>query len=449
MQDSFERSVRRFLVIVVCIVSKISKKFQVHVLLVSIFIISRSVCAETLMDAFTKAYTHNIKLNSERASVRISSDDVAIARSGLLPHIEGFGSYERNKSITGLYSNAGSIGIRLNQRLFDGFTTQNMFYSSRVKLQAQHEYLRNAEQNMFLDTVTAYANVYQARRIADLRKENLAALEEQVRSNKAKLDIGERGRIDFSQAQAARSLAISELSLAYADVKSAEAIYRQVVGSYPQELHHPPMAKDLPENLDVAYQISVIMHPAILYAKHLVDASFYNVKAKEGTLLPKIDFSAAVSYNQIYSGLKESGVSKSIGLAISVPIFEGGRTSAQIRQSKELFEQAHLQLDLARSNIRQALTSAWFQLEGARASVIAYRESVRAAEIALKGRIQENEVGRATTLDVLNSRTQLINAQIALTAAERNAVIASYGVQSSIGKLTANYLGLKTIKYVQ
>ncbi|SSZ39038.1 Outer membrane efflux protein BepC precursor [Bartonella grahamii] len=414
-------------------------------LVLSIFL-ADTVYAETLMDAFSKAYKHNAKLNSERAAVRISSDDVVIARSALLPQVEGVGNYGRNKSFTGSYVTSGSIGVRLNQRLFDGFITQNIFSSAQVKLQAQREYLRNIEQNTFLETVTAYANVYHARRVADLRRENLAALEEQVRSNKAKFDVGEGGHVDLAQAQAARSVAVSELSLARADVKAAEAVYRQVIGSDPEKLKRPPVAEDFPVNLDMAYQMSVVMHPAILYAKYLVDASVYNVKAKEGALLPKVDFSATASYNRIYSGAGEDGVSKSIGLSVSVPIFEGGRTSAQIRQSREQLGQAQLQLDLAHSNTRQVLTSAWFQLEGARSSVIAYRESVRAAEFALKGRVQENRVGQATTLDVLNSRTQLINAQIALAMAERNAVVASYSVQSSIGRLTANYLGLKTIK---
>ncbi|MCZ2158257.1 TolC family outer membrane protein [Bartonella sp. 220] len=435
--------------VIVCSVFKINKKIQASLLLVLSVFLSGAVCAETLMDAFAKAYIHNAKLKSERAAVRISRDDVVIARSGLLPQIEGVGSYGRSKPMVGPYTTSGSIGIRLNQRLFDGFVTQNMFSSAQVKLQAQHEYFRNAEQNTFLDAVTAYANVYQARRIADLRRENLAALEEQVRSNKAKFDVGEGGRVDLAQAQAARSVAVSELSLARAEVKSAEAAYRQVIGFEPEKLQRPPVAKNLPMNLDAAYQLSVLMHPAILYAKYLVDAGLYNVKAKEGALLPKVDFSATASYNRVYSGAGEDGVSKSIGLSVSVPIFEGGRTSAQIRQSKEQLGQARLHLDLAQSSTRQALTSAWFQLEGARASVIAYRESVRAAEIALKGRVQENRVGQATTLDVLNSRTQLINAQIALATAERNAVVASYSVQSFIGKLTANYLGLKMVKHIR
>nr|WP_026088120.1 TolC family outer membrane protein [Bartonella rattaustraliani] len=431
------------------IVFKVNRRFQVCLLLALSASFSQPVCAETLMGAFSKAYIYNAKLNSERAAVRISTDDVVIARSGLLPQIEGVGSYGRSKSVAGPYTTSGSLGIKLSQRLFDGFITQNTFFSAQVKLRAQREYLRNAEQNTFLDAVTAYANLYQARRIADLRRENLAALEEQVRSNKARFDVGEGGRIDLAQAQAARALAVSELGLARADVKSAEAVYRQVIGFDPEKLQRPLAAGNLPVTLDTAYQMSVVMHPAILYAKYLVDASLYNVKAKEGALLPKVDFSATASYNRVYSGIGEDGVSKSIGLSVSIPIFEGGRTSAQIRQSREQLGQARLQLDLAHSNIRQALTSAWFQLEGAGSAVVAYRESVRAAEIALKGRIQENRVGQATTLDVLNSRTQLINAQIALAMAERNAVLASYNVQSSIGKLTADYLGLKTVKYTR
>lgn len=136
--------------------------------------------------------------------------------------------------------------------------------------------------------------------------------------------MGEGGRVDLAQAQAARSVAVSELSLARADVKAAEAMYRQVIGSDPEKLKRPPVATNLPANLDTAYQMSVVMHPAILYAQYLVDASGYNVKAKEGALLPKVDFSATASYNRIYSGAGQDGVSKSIGLSLSVPIFEGG-----------------------------------------------------------------------------------------------------------------------------
>ncbi|ABM45066.1 type I secretion outer membrane protein, TolC family [Bartonella bacilliformis KC583] len=397
---------------------KISKKFQVCLLLTLGTFVSGSAYADTLENALAKAYVYNAKLNYERAATRIANDDVTIARAGFLPQIDGIGNYNRNNA-TGSYKNSGSIELRINQRLFD-FVTQNVFLSAQVKMQAQRESFRNAEQNLFLDVIKAYANVYQTRRIAELRRENL-----------------------FAQAQAARSFAVSEYSLARSEAKSAEAIYQQVVGDYPAKLESPSGAKELPESLDIGYQIAVVTHPAILYAKYLVDASSYNVKAKEGAMFPKLDLSASMSYNRAYGIPGGDSVSQSVGLSLSVPIFEGGRTSAQVRQSREQFEQARLQFDLAQSDVKQALASAWFQLEGTRASVVAYRESVRAAEIALKGRMQENRLGQATTLDVLKSRTELINAQISLVTAERNAIIASYTVQSSIGRLTASYLGLK------
>ncbi|ALE03661.1 TolC family outer membrane protein [Bartonella ancashensis] len=428
---------------------KISKKFQIYPFFVLGILVSSSVYADTLEDALAKAYVHNIKLNNERVAMRISSDDVAIARAGFFPQIDGFGSYNRGNNVGGSYSNSGSIGIRVNQRLFDGFVTQNLFLSAQIKLKAQREYLRNAEQNLFLDVVTAYTNVYQARRVAELRKENLASLEELVNSTKAKLDVGEAAGVDFAQAQAAYAVAVSEFSLARSEVKSAEAVYQQVVGTEAADLEPPSGAKELPKSLDVGYRDSIATHPTVLYAKYLADASLYSVKAQEGALLPKIDFSATTSYNRTYTSPELDHTSHSVGISLNVPIFEGGRTSAQIRQSKARFEQASLQLELAKSNIKQAITSAWFQLESARASAEAYRKSVHAAEIAFKGRIQENYVGQATLLDVLNSRTHLIGAQISLANAEKNVVIAGYNLQSFVGKLTASYLGLENTQPAQ
>ena len=429
-------------------VVKTKKALMSALLLSGAVFASIPVHAETLMGALAKAYTNNGNINSERANSRILDEDIAIAKSNFRPQIEGFGTYARGRSAaTTYYTTTGSLGVQLSQKVFDGFVTKNTVASAEVKAQAQREYLRNTEQNMLVNAATAYADVYQYRRIAELRRQNLAALEEQVRADKAKLDVGEGTRTDLAQSEAARSVAVSELSLARADVKSAEAVYRQVIGSDPDKLDRPPVSKELPATPDAGYKIGAASHPAILYSKYLIDASSYNVKAKEGALLPQVDLSASTSYNQIYNGPGDGGRSSSVGVSVNVPIYQGGRTSAQIRQSKEQLGKARIELDLAQDSVRENMSSSWSQLQGAKASVVAYRDSVRAAEIALDGRIQENRVGQATTLDVLNSRTQLINAQISLVTAERNVVVASYNVQSAIGKMTADRLGLKVVKY--
>jgi len=409
---------------------------------------SFSASAETLMGALSKAYTNNATLNSSRAGVRITDEDIAIAKSSLRPTIQGVGAYSRGRNAnTTYYSTVGSLSIQLNQNIFDGFQTKNNVASAEAKAAAQREALRNDEQNQLNNAAGAYANVYAARKIAALRKQNLAALQEQVRSDRAKLDVGEGTRTDLAQSEAARSRAQSELSQALADVKSAEAVYRQVVGVDPDKLEPPQLATGLPTAIEQGYVIAESQHPAILSAKFAVDASSFNVKAKEGALLPQVDLSASTSYNEVYNGPGTSGRSNSVGVQLTVPIYQGGRTSAQVRQSKEQLGQARIQVDLYKNNVREALTSAWANLDGLKAAEKAYRDSVSAARIALNGRIEENRVGQATTLDVLNSRSQLIDMQVSLIAAERDLVIASYNVKSALGQMTADKLGLKVVRY--
>lgn len=417
-------------------------------LVASVCTLSLDASAETLMGALSKAYSNNATLNSSRAGVRITDEDIAIAKSSFRPTIQGVGSYARGRSAaTTYYSTVGSLGIQLSQNIFDGFQTKNNVSSAEARAEAQREALRNEEQNQLNNAAGAYANLYAARRIAALRQENLAALEEQVRSDRAKLEVGEGTRTDLAQSEASRSRAKSELSQAIADVKSAEAVYRQVIGADPDQLEAPTIAKGLPEDIEQGLTIARAQHPAILSAKFAMDASAYSVKAKEGALLPQVGLTASTSYNEVYDGPGNNGRSNSIGVQLTVPIYQGGRNSAQIRQSKEQLGQARINVDLYEQNVREALASAWANLEGLKDAVKAYKDSVDAAQIALDGRVQENRVGQATTLDVLESRSQLITMQVSLITAQRDLVIASYNVKAATGQMTADKLGLKVAIY--
>lgn len=402
--------------------------------------------AENLIGALSKAY-NNSQLNSDRAWVRIVDEDVAIARSGLRPSVSVFASYTRGNDF-GVpyylkYLTVGAVGIQLDQVIFDGFATQYNISAAELQALAQREYLRNSEQNQLYNGVVAYANVYMMRRIAALRQENLAALDEQVRSDRAKLEVGELTRTDLAQSQAQRAQAVSQLHMALADVKSAEAVYRQFIGvEADKKLASPQGAIGLPRNIQQGFEIAQVEHPAISSARYAVDAASYKVKADEGALLPQVNLTLATSYNEVYNGPATSGRSNSIGLSLSVPFCEGGSLSAQVRRSKEQLGQAQIQVDVYVDQVRQELVAAWSQLEAARASVAAYRDSVAANIIALNGLIEENKVGQATTLDVLNTRATLIYSKVSLVSAERDALVASYGLMVATGRMNARQLKL-------
>src|SRR5690606_40802028 len=141
----------------------------------------------------------------------------------------------------------------------------------------------------------------------------------------------------------------------------------------------------------------------------------------EGALLPGVTASAGISRN--YSnieGLTGAGASDgystsaSIGATLTIPIYQGGRASAQVRQRKESLGQARIDVDVTRDQVRQAVTSAWTQYAAARETVEANRALIAAAQLALDGVIEERNVGQRTTLDVLNAQNDVITAQINL-----------------------------------
>ena len=203
----------------------------------------------------------------------------------------------------------------------------------------------------------------------------------------------------------------------------------------------------MPGSLDGAIEIGLKEHPSILSALHQVDAAEAQVKVLEGQLYPTVALQGQVNqrYDQQLAG--SNGVSATILGRLTVPIYEGGQTYAQIRQAKELVGQSRIQVEQSRDQIRAAIVSAWGQLESAKARVIASQAQVQANEVALNGVREEARVGQRTTLDVLNAQQELLNARVALITAQRDRVIFSYGVVQAIGRLTIRYTELKVAAY--
>jgi outer membrane protein len=404
-----------------------------------------TVSAESLTGALTKAYQLNSTLNSARAGVRVTDESVAIAKSGYRPTITGTSSIDYI-SQSGTKLTTGSFGVEIRQSLFDGFQTMNNVASAEARVYASNESLRNTEQNILFDAAATFMDVIRDRQIAIFTERNLEFLTEQARAAGFRLEAGEGTLTDLAQANASRSAAIAKVAVARAQVTVSESVYKQVIGGTPGKLQAAsPLAKLLPASLGKAYAVAEGNHPAILATQHLVDAAGFTVKSAEGQLLPQLSAQAGFSRN--YRSTVGTSDAASIGATLTVPIYQGGRTSAQVRQSKESLGQARIEVDVSRDQVRAAVAAAWSQYRAARETAAATREAATAAELALAGVIEERDVGQRTTLDVLDSQADLIDAQIAVANAERDVVVASYAILSAIGHLSPRRIGLKVAEY--
>lgn len=413
--------------------------------------------AETIGGALGKAYLNNSDLNSARAGVRITDENVPIAKSGMRPIISGSAGADYSWSDnTGTRLTTGSFGVQISQRLFDGFQTRNNTLAAEAQVRAAFESLRNAEQNTLFNAASAYMDVIRDRQVAVLRERNLEFLEEQVRAARSRFEVGEGTRTDVAQAEASRAQAVAQLASARAQAMASAGTYHQIVGEDPGKLSTPGTAKGLPKGIKSAILIADAEHPAIISTKHLVDAAGFQVKSAEGSLLPQVSATAGISRDYRTSSPAPSGLfggsdgtndTASAGISLSVPIYQGGRVAATVRQSKESLGQARIEVDSTRDQVRNAVVSAWSQYQAAVETVSAGKEAVAAAELALAGVIEERKVGQRTTLDVLDAQADVINAQVALVSAERDVVVASYAILSAIGHLTARRLGLAVPEY--
>jgi outer membrane protein len=107
--------------------------------------------AETITGAISKAYRNNAQLNSARAGVRVTDEDVAIAKSGYRPTITGSSSIdytEIRRSNDSTHLTSGSFGVQINQTLFDGFQTRSNVTAAEARVRASVESLRNTEGNI-------------------------------------------------------------------------------------------------------------------------------------------------------------------------------------------------------------------------------------------------------------------------------------------------------------
>jgi outer membrane protein len=425
-------------------------------------VLPRSAHAETLEMALIQAYQNNPSLNSQRALVRSTDENVPIALSGYRPKVTANASagelhQELKNKVTGAPSPFVNLdgttspityGVTATQTLFNGFQTGNRTRQAESQVLAARENLRATEQTILLNAATAYMNLLRDTAILDLQKRNVEVLQEQLRQTRDRFNVGEVTRTDVAQSESRLAAGRSSVLSAEANYKTSAAVYRQVIGQEPHNLTAAsPVDRFSPRTQAEAVGAGNAQHPNVTTAQYNVDAALSQVKIAEGALYPTISLQGSVQKAENSSVQSVSSYNASIVGQLTVPIYQGGAEYAAIRQAKETLGQRRIDLDTARDQVRQTVVQSWGQLDAAKANIEATQAQVQASEIALNGVREEARVGQRTTLDVLNAQQELVNARVSLVTAQRDRVVASYTLLASVGRLSPRVLGLRVPSY--
>ena len=413
------------------------------------------VRAETLAQALALAYEFNPTLKAERARVRAIDEEVPRARSGYRPIITGNADagVQRTEVKPDPNNSSGrtrprGYGVTLTQPIFSGFRTINSEREADANVLAAREDLRQVEQTVLLDVITAYMDVVRDKAIVDLRQNNVNVLSEQLRATQDRFEVGEVTRTDVAQASARRSGALSALSLAQANLKTSQATYRQLVGRRAKHVKYKNgVEKLLPRTLSAALRRGETENPLILAALYREAAARHAVDRIRGELLPEVSLEASYQRRFEPSKFVDSQETSSITGRVNVPLYQAGEVSARVRQAKQTRAQRLQQIDESRKQVQANVVATWGQVSSTRAQIISDQAQVNANRTALNGVVEEEKVGQRTVLDVLDAEQELLDSRVTLVGTRRNYVVAAYSLVAASGRLTAVDLGLHVNYY--
>ena len=398
--------------------------------------------AETLREAMALAYQTNPRLDAERARLRATDEDVPRAKAGFRPRASLNADTGRQIIKTTPGSSGDGSGqtsgysVTAEQSLFSGYRTTNTVREAEASVRAGRENLRNVEQQVLLEAVTAYADVLRDQALVRLREGNVTVLSKDLQVAEARRAVREVTRTDVAQAQARRARALSDLDGAKSNLRTSRAVYERVIGRPPHGLSEPkPPSKLLPMNVEDVSRIAEREHPNNISALYRERAARHAVDKIWGELLPEVSVQA--NYGQRFSPSRviDQQDTTSVTGRLTMPLYEGGETQARVRAAKHQHVARLQEIEQARKETEALSVTAWSRLSAARAQMQSDKSAVEAAGIALEGTREEEKVGQRTLLDVLNTEQELLNAQVNLAQTKRNIVVSSYAVLAAIGRL--------------
>ncbi len=409
---------------------------------------------ETLRDALAKAYQTNPTLTAQRAAQRAVDENVPIARAAGRPTVSASSGYNENitrngNSVTNpTRSVQANVGVTLP--IYSGGAVKNSVRAAETRVDAGQANLRGVEAQLFTDAVAAYNNVLRDEAIVGLNTQNVRVLETNLRASRDRFEVGDLTRTDVAQSEARLSLARAQLQSAQATLIGSRENYVRLIGEAPGSLDAPPPLPNLPDSPDAAVAVALEDNPGLIAARRVRDATAFDVRVAQANRLPQFGLTVGQNYTNYLGSLaagtafntRQSGTATVGGLSLNLPLFQGGRVGAQIRQAQDLRSQA---IEQATAAERQAIAQTRSAYAAWRSSLEVIRSAeaaVSANKLSLEGVRAENSVGTRTILDILNAEQELLNSQVTLVTARRDAYVAGFALLAAMGQAEARDLGL-------
>ena len=430
-------------------------KIFLKIILVLFFSMNLTL-AESFNAALKRAYDTNPELNAERESLNISEQEYKVSISSYLPTItlEGSKSQEDTEKLTNQNgSNASfsdvdpeSRSITVTQTLID-FGRGAELAKSKIGIDLAKAKLLKKEQEILYKAAGAYTGLISAKEKFLINNTNVNLLERQVETDRIRLERGSITLSDVAQSESSLAGAKAKLIQAENDLLTSRLNYENIIGQLNdvESLEKSSINNlNLPNKLSEAIEISEKNNPDLIIAQLEYEQSKKDTTSARSDLAPTAKLSFDRTQTNDLSSTYDERDKDILKATVTWPFFSGGKNYANLNKSKSAELQKSLLLDNSIKKNQTDVASAWSSYQSNQSLLNSVRAQVDAAEIANEGIVAEYNSGSdRTTLEVIQSNSLLLNAQISLADSERNYILSQFNLLKSIGLLNSEYLKLR------
>lgn len=422
---------------------------------------SASFCANAadLMDIYKEALQRDTVISQAKAEAQAAHANLSQATAALLPQIDVIGSITKTRTST--YNEFGdrasnkksAATANLSQALWRHSNWANRSIAEKTATVKDLAYA-DAMQNLIVRVCNAYFNVLNAADKVKFQKANNLALKRQLDEADRRLQVGLIAETDKLEAQAAYDLSNAAVIAAENELINSYEEIRLLIG-------RPLSEKDLAE-LDTSKFSTPVVADTIVQLIKKAEENNLSIQqniisrdiAKDQITLarsghePTLDLNANVSTGYT-SYTKENPAaqlengndwSKSIGLTLTIPIFHGGATSAEVDSAQAQYLMASEALEMAHRKLIANVNNSYNNVNASISSVKAYSNSAISAQSALNATIAGYDVGTRTMTDVLNATQNVYDAMQKASAARYQYIVSRLSLLYSQGDLKVEHV---------
>ena len=407
-----------------------------------------NINAQDIIKTLSDAFKNNSKLNAERASLNATKQDVNISRGEFLPSVTISGNIssqedsnrtnQSGEKLADLNSTPETRSVLVEKKIFSGFSNYNNLKKSQLELEYAKYELTQLEQEVILSAARAYYNLGYNFKNLEFNQLNVDLFERQVESDRSRLERGEISLTDFAQSESSLAGAQAKLITARNELISGKKNFQKIIGSKsPEEINLSYIPNlSTPTSLRTASAISDQINPRLNLAKIDLEIAKKELFAARGDLSPSASISYEKKKNYDLSTTVDKREQEEVKATLKWPLFKGGKNISSVKKASFKVEEKKLLFKDISEQVSIDTANAWTKYNSFKSILDATTVQLKAAEIANEGITLEYDTGnQRTTLEVIQSRTLLLEARTSYANAQKDFAIAQFSLLASIGDL--------------